>query len=137
MLKFRGVCDVDMDVGVQGNDTVGGDNDVDVHDGVVGFFEAQDVVESDRVDVGLDNMNDDGFTMDGVYDDLFNDEGPNLAHGSKEEDVYEDSDQLHELVDHDCEDTGSSWPIEYNKNVHRDNPVLILERPSSWCIIFM
>ncbi|GAA0184937.1 hypothetical protein LIER_32225 [Lithospermum erythrorhizon] len=82
MLKFRGVYDVDMDAGVQGNDTVGGDNDVDVHDGVVGFSEARDVVESDRVDLGLDNMNDGGFTMDVVYDDFFNDEGPNLAYGA-------------------------------------------------------
>ncbi|GAA0183820.1 hypothetical protein LIER_31169 [Lithospermum erythrorhizon] len=82
ILKFRGVYDVDMDAGVQGNDTVGGDNDVDVHDGVVGFSEARDVVESDRVDLGLDNMNDGGFTMDGVYDDFFNDEGPNLANGA-------------------------------------------------------
>ncbi|GAA0144597.1 hypothetical protein LIER_35967 [Lithospermum erythrorhizon] len=88
VLKELEICGTNVDVGgdcevrgvVDGNDVVGGDNDVDVHDHVVGCYEAQDVDESDRVDVGLDELNDDGFTMDGVYDDFFNDEGPNLAH---------------------------------------------------------
>ncbi|GAA0146496.1 hypothetical protein LIER_06431 [Lithospermum erythrorhizon] len=72
-----------MDAKVQGgNDVVGGDSDVDNHDDVVGCSEAQDVDESYRVDVGVDELNDDGLEMDGVYDDFFNDEGPNLAHGA-------------------------------------------------------
>ncbi|GAA0161424.1 hypothetical protein LIER_39226 [Lithospermum erythrorhizon] len=43
----------------------------------------------------------------------------------QEEDFYEDFDQSNELVDHYCEDTGTSRPVEYNKHVHRDNSILI------------